>query len=565
MQKQISFFERNVEWFALGLGGLFLLFMVYQYVLNVPVKETVDGKELTAGEIDKATMEGPVEKLRIEIANTNMPRIRQGEYVQRFVAMIQGSSQRLPQLAGTQIASHPMTNDLIATDETQQPGVASKKPVTDLPIPPVATFVAYTDGRSRVTWPDPTWVPRNPPRANDAPKMLEADKDWWSGAWKINSEDLYKAFAKAFDEDKINAANLDPAYFMKTSIVDVQLERRQVLPGGKFGTVEVVRPLENSLKPPFPAGKEPGDAEVKQYLEFVTQNAADVVEPAFFEVKLGDLWVMPSEENDALVAEMRQANKEQRKELKAKQLADKKAQAQQNAVQRRSMIRNASAAGEIDLDMDEMMPERGRSYVRPPVTPYRPPSQSGLRPRTGIPAAQQPLVQAAAGQFPVMPDMGEIRVVTHDDTVEAGKTYQYRLRYQIYNPVYKSTAADPKLTKAFNIPSAYSAWTSPVKIRDKVEFFIAKVSGDKADFEVFTWKEGTTRQSRITVGAGDAISTTGWSLVDARGRGDKSYGLIVDDSGDVIKRSPSVDLNSTRYEDLQAEVEASKTQVGMAP
>ena len=37
MQKVIDFLEKHVQWVALGLGGLFLLLMVYLYVLTPPV------------------------------------------------------------------------------------------------------------------------------------------------------------------------------------------------------------------------------------------------------------------------------------------------------------------------------------------------------------------------------------------------------------------------------------------------------------------------------------------------------------------------------------------------
>src|SRR5687767_2833849 len=104
MQKQVNFFEQNVQWFALGLGGLFLLFMVFTYVVQRPVEVTVGSKEYGPGEIDPATVNGPVKTLRQEIAKSDIPPIPQKDYVQDFLAKIQGSSQ-FPTLADTQIAS----------------------------------------------------------------------------------------------------------------------------------------------------------------------------------------------------------------------------------------------------------------------------------------------------------------------------------------------------------------------------------------------------------------------------------------------------------------------------
>src|SRR5919112_6763105 len=118
MQKQVNFFEQHVQWFALGLGGLFLLFMVFTYVLGQPVKATVASKELGPGEVDPATVNGPVKQLKQEIARTDMPEIPQKDYVESFVATIQGTGQKFEQLAATQIWAPRMERvEIVTTPE----------------------------------------------------------------------------------------------------------------------------------------------------------------------------------------------------------------------------------------------------------------------------------------------------------------------------------------------------------------------------------------------------------------------------------------------------------------
>lgn len=60
MEKQKNFFEQNVQWIALGLGGVFLLLMVFFYVLQRPVAVTINGAELGPGEVEPETIKGPV-------------------------------------------------------------------------------------------------------------------------------------------------------------------------------------------------------------------------------------------------------------------------------------------------------------------------------------------------------------------------------------------------------------------------------------------------------------------------------------------------------------------------
>src|SRR5690349_18352886 len=123
MQKQINFFEQNVQWFALGIGALFLLFMTYRYVISVPVEVTVGGKVAAPGDVDRMTLEGPdapVAKLKQEIAKSDIPEIPQKDYVQSFVAAIKGSSDQPTMLAKYQIRSAPMIQEtaLVGNDAT---------------------------------------------------------------------------------------------------------------------------------------------------------------------------------------------------------------------------------------------------------------------------------------------------------------------------------------------------------------------------------------------------------------------------------------------------------------
>ena len=63
MQKAIEFLERNVQWFALGLGGLFLLWVVYAFVLTPPVavslKDQPKERKFAPGEVEDQTVNRP--------------------------------------------------------------------------------------------------------------------------------------------------------------------------------------------------------------------------------------------------------------------------------------------------------------------------------------------------------------------------------------------------------------------------------------------------------------------------------------------------------------------------
>jgi hypothetical protein len=567
MQKQTNFFEENVQWFALGLGGLFLAWMLYAYVLSTPVAVDVGThKSVPPGEVDKFTLDEPIANLKRDIARSEVPEIPQVNYVKGFMAAIHGSKDQPIQLAKYQIRSTPMVPEadmqLVGGENAPKPG---EKPVTMLPAPPGAKVGSHTEGRSQVSFGDPKWVP-NPNKPNDQQPFITADKDWWSGEFIINGDELYQAFAKAFDVKRIEAVYPTAEPFFQTALVDVQLIRQEILPGNKPGPEVVVKHLENqpdTIRPPYPADNA-DPAAFGNYLNIVTQNPGELQSPPFYDVIAGDPWMEPGEETDAKLVALAQANKEQRKLMKDQQ---RQAMLQkQAALQAARNPRGGMAAGEmLPEEMGDMdQPVRGarRPFVPPaPILPgVRRPGVLPGRPGAKANVAVTPVV-LGAGKFKVEQGMGPIRIIAHDDTVESGKTYRYKLRYRLFNPVYRGNAAAPELTKVFALKATDSPWTKMFTTRPKVEFFLAAAGRDRASFDTFQFKDGQVRKSTLTnLGAGDAIGPTGWSLVDAGGTGDKAYALLMDDNGQVVRREPNTDKESDRYDELN--FEATTPQVG---
>jgi hypothetical protein len=84
MEKVVNFLEKNVQWVALGLSGLVFLLMVWIYVVKSPVTVTVAGKELTPGDIDAATFNGPVQEYKQKIAKSTPPTVESVNFVDPF-------------------------------------------------------------------------------------------------------------------------------------------------------------------------------------------------------------------------------------------------------------------------------------------------------------------------------------------------------------------------------------------------------------------------------------------------------------------------------------------------
>ncbi|MGB7159567.1 MAG: hypothetical protein WBD40_15985, partial [Tepidisphaeraceae bacterium] len=191
-----------------------------------------------------------------------------------------------------------------------------------------------------------------------------------------------------------------------------------------------------------------------------------------------------------------------------------------------------------------------------------------------VPGAPAPVPGAPVVQPP------EIEVWAHDDTVEPGKSYRYKMRYYIKNPLWQQVALVKQRAVAdqFAIESAFSDWGSTVDVPPLTNFFIAGgVIGGRGRirFELFTYKGGVQHSMSQEFGPGDEITgknanadfATGHTLVDLRSdpKSRDSVVYLTNDKGDTVVRSPKVDTNSALYKKLKEEVKAAQPPVASVP
>src|SRR5687768_17817392 len=69
MDKVTAILEKNVEWIALGLGGLFLAFVAWAYFINPPRTVEVAGEKVTPGSVDQRISETAAEQLKRRVEN----------------------------------------------------------------------------------------------------------------------------------------------------------------------------------------------------------------------------------------------------------------------------------------------------------------------------------------------------------------------------------------------------------------------------------------------------------------------------------------------------------------
>ena len=170
--------------------------------------------------------------------------------------------------------------------------------------------------------------------------------------------------------------------------------------------------------------------------------------------------------------------------------------------------------------------------------------------------------------------IGDIVGWAHDATAQPGKTYRYKVRYKMKNPMYGAPnwCNPAALANEFALISPDSQWTPAVHIPALTSFFVTSVFGESAKFEIFRWQAGETHREQFSVKPGDIIGSTakgvdfatGYTVVDLRtdSRGE-SYVLLMDADGKIIRRDPRVDSNDSELKRMQQQV--TQAQTGTVP
>lgn len=118
--------------------------------------------------------------------------------------------------------------------------------------------------------------------------------------------------------------------------------------------------------------------------------------------------------------------------------------------------------------------------------------------------------------LPTLLDAEDLPVWVHDFGVEPGKTYRYRMRVVLNNPLYAKeqylAETQQSVASSPTIEGGWSAWTAPVEVERDRHFFVVSASesdqignGPRAAVEVYQFYYGYWRKGSTTLEPGDSI------------------------------------------------------------
>ena len=115
----------------------------------------------------------------------------------------------------------------------------------------------------------------------------------------------------------------------------------------------------------------------------------------------------------------------------------------------------------------------------------------------------------APSEFIQHPESSEPAVWFHDDNVESGKTYRYRLRMRLWNRYVgrKKALQDIGMAKVSTLVGDWSLPSEPVTVRPSAYFFARSPKNDRqaAIVEVWKWLNGEWTKQNFDVTVGDVV------------------------------------------------------------
>jgi hypothetical protein len=106
----------------------------------------------------------------------------------------------------------------------------------------------------------------------------------------------------------------------------------------------------------------------------------------------------------------------------------------------------------------------------------------------------------------------DIAVWFHDDTVDSGKTYRYRMRVKLWNRYVGQLRSmkDPEQAKDPVVPGQWSFPSDPITVAPSTYFFLSggRPAENSASVDVWKWRKGFWKKQRFDVRVGDVIGRT---------------------------------------------------------
>jgi hypothetical protein len=415
--------ETHADKLILGLVVLISLALLWMYVLSGPYAAEVDGRKRGPGDID-VHVKAKAERLLEELDKTADPmpydKAYAAEYDQLMRSSVQVASLAVP---------YPGTGETVIDDDR----------LYDVPRVAALTDVAASRLRGAAQIPTDEIRPDMPYAS--APYEMD-DLDLVTVSANFNMETLLNSFQQSFMGPRLKSNWRDPG-FANPVFARLDLQRRQLRDDGSWTDwvsvprtkIDMYKKLLEDLPLTTDQLQFGVNIWINQYTDKMVQK--NILQPDAYAFLISrSEWMPPAYLNEALEIIRKQEDelKRQMREDRIKlqeTMSERRTESGRPTPTRRSTQPDRRQPQDNRRDRDrEMLNTQGEMM---PAMPQRTAPVKRERTLEDVRADVKKVVLDSKTTLETMRQA--LLVWAHDDTVQPGQTYQYRLRLGVFNPI----------------------------------------------------------------------------------------------------------------------------------
>lgn len=561
----IAKIESHVEKGVLALAVLFLGYMLWAYMLGTPNRKDFAGGPQTPGTLLPKVNE-TAKRLELAISNAKPDEAPIPEYSKQLAeaqtAGLFASRQGVTAINGQLRKATSFGSPI------EIPGLQSEEAADSVAIvtPLRPTNIAVATGRAMVlknqldltATPAPGAAPSPPAAATPADALKPEQQAWVSIAGYFDRRAQYNELTKAGY----------PAFRAVAYIAGVEAQRQEMQASGEWSEWKDVKPGPAMPKVALvePAIDDRGqllnNEEVRDGFAFVKREQIALAQPPFFEVVEGDPWQLPPLAGLTIVEDSK-AEEATLASAKPTTPTLRPGSAERPAGERAGGGRGEGGGGERSgggrgeggggeggsirpagpspqqleqaakaaarkearqalLDANRALAKRDYAAAREFVNRLRQNAAATKAQLDDAAALTKRIEKAlqleemlgrggrnAAAELISHPETRATAVWFHDDSVEAGKVYRYRLRVKLWNRYVGRTRPlkDKDLARQATIAGEWSYPSEPITVAPVTHFFVKGgiESQAAASVDVWKWRNGFWLKQVFDVAIGDVI------------------------------------------------------------
>lgn len=566
--KNITFLQAHYEKLLLGFGVIILAFAGFYYGMETPNLAKIENRLAKPGEIDPAILKEAqglkraLDSTEIDpkLANMQIPTYGK-DFAERLVTPV------------TTVAALQPPKPAFGAANPNDPG---KSGFYYEPATPAPKIVSLATDMAAVS---PQEVAANLELKQMLPKDGPADIAWVSMVGIFDVAAMLQELTKSPPGIK----RLESPWWQNSfSVADVQMERQEETGPDQWSESKLIPVLPGAAFDPRQIKKTLNQNEAAAYVGHIRKYQMTIIQPPFPQLR-GKQWNPPAgglDDADAagagaselLKAKSNMDNiKRQLDQAKAflerlnnaaksapapksttsaaktstskTALADEEAEGIEGASagDKTSAISNQSKKV---IDLEKRFADAQEVYRK--LLPAAAPGKAAApdAPATpGTDAAEAAIQQGILGRR-------SVDLWASDLTVEPGKTYRYRMRVRIINPLFRRSEPPEEQRKKhfdqFLVEGAWSDWTKPVAVPRKFYYFFtgAGVGPTQATVEVWKFFDGKWRSAEFRLKPGDAVGET--RVADRIDVEFSTGASVVDVFKNVVKAANNVPVSTYR-------------------